>query len=62
MCGRADEQPFGERVQQILDGTGTGQMQDDALFCLADLDRDLEQLVDDRRRLRLASGYLSRKQ
>ena len=45
--------------RQIAGDGGAGQMQDDALFCLPDLDRDFEQLVDDRRWLRLRQRGVS---
>ena len=47
------EQAFSERVQQMLDRAGTGQMQNDPAPALLNLDGDLEQLGDDGRRLRL---------
>ena len=46
-------QSFGQRAQQMLERACAGQMQDDLVFALPDLDGDLEELGDDGRWLRL---------
>jgi len=46
-------EPFGDPIEQVLDRTGTGQVQLDPVLVLAHSHREFEQLQDEGHRLRL---------